>query len=301
MHIAVTGASGLVGSELTPLLIANGHEVTRLVRREPSDEGLIRWDPLADAFDAHPLEGVDAVVHLAGENIGQGRWNAAKKQAMCDSRIRATRTLCEGLARMATPPRTLVCASAIGYYGERGDQSMTEDCPPGKGFLAELVRDWEQASKSAEDAGIRVVILRLGVLLSTKGGALAKMLTPFQLGVGGAVGGGKQYWSWMSIDDAAGVILHALQTDQLAGPVNAVAPNAETNAAFTKTLGAVLRRPTWLPMPACLARLALGEMADELLLTSTRVLPDKLIETGYEFRYPKLEDALRHLLKRIPQ
>ncbi len=296
MHIAVTGASGLVGSQLTHLLLENGHRVTRMVRREPSGDDEVRWDPTAESFDASSLDGVDAVVHLAGENIGEGRWNAAKKKAMRASRVDATRVLCDGLANMINPPKTLVCASAIGFYGERGDESMTEDCPPGEGFLADLVRDWEQASASAVAAGIRVVTLRLGVLLSLDGGALAKMITPFKLCAGGKVGDGKQYWSWMSIDDAAGVILHSLVTEELAGPVNAVAPNAVTNLSFTKTLGGVLHRPTIVPMPAFMAKIALGEMAEELLLTSTRVVPTKLIESGYVFKHAELKDALEHLI-----
>ncbi len=297
MQIAITGSSGLVGSTLIPLLTTGGHAVTRLVRRE-AGEGEVTWDPQAETFDASPLDGVDAVVHLAGENIAASRWNARVKQRLRDSRVAATRRLCEGLAKMSSRPKVLVCASAIGFYGDRGDERLDEQSQPGSSFLAELVRDWEAATKPAADAGIRVVNLRFGVILSPKDGALSKMLLPFKLGGGGRVGSGKQYWSWISIDDAAGAIHHALMTDGLAGPVNAVAPNPATNLDFTKTLGRVLRRPTIVPMPAFAARLALGEMADELLLASSRIEPKLLLESGYDFRQPTLEGALRHLLGR---
>ncbi|MCB9925691.1 MAG: TIGR01777 family protein [Planctomycetaceae bacterium] len=297
MHVAVTGASGLVGSTLCPLLTTGGHSVTRLVRRN-AREGDVTWDPQADSFDASPLEGVDAVVHLAGENIGKSRWNAKLKQRMRDSRVHATRVLCEGFAKMPTRPKVLVCASAIGFYGDRGDEMLSEESMPGTGYLAELVKDWEAATTPAAEAGIRVVNLRFGVILSPKDGALAKMLLPFKLCVGGRVGSGKQYWSWVSIDDAAGIILHAIMREGICGPVNAVAPNPVTNIEFTKTLGHVLRRPTIFPMPAFAARLALGEMADELLLASSRVDAGHLLDSGYDFRQPTLEVALRHLLGR---
>jgi len=295
MHIAVTGASGLVGSELVPLLTTGGHDVTALVRGEAS-EGEVSWDPQADSFDASSLDGVDAVVHLAGENIAGRRWTDAMKQRIRDSRVDGTRVLCEGLARMKSPPKVLVAASAIGFYGNRGDGLLDESSQPGEGFLSEVCEEWEAATQPAKDAGIRVVNLRIGVVLSPKGGALAKMLTPFKLGAGGIVGNGRQFWSWISIDDVAGAIHHALMTDSLSGPVNAVAPNASTNREFTKTLGRVLSRPTILPMPGFAAKLALGEMAKDLLLSSTRVEPKKLLESGYNFRQPTLEQSLRHLL-----
>ena len=297
MHIAITGASGLVGSTLCPLLTTGGHQITRLVRRE-ANEGEVTWDPQAESFDASPLEGIDAVVHLAGENIGKSRWTAKLKQRLRDSRVIGTRKLCEGLARMAAPPKVLVCASAIGFYGDRGDEKLDEESRPGNSFLSELVKDWEAATQPAADAGIRVVNLRFGVILSPKDGALAKMLLPFKLCVGGRVGSGKQYWSWISIDDAAGIIHHALMREGLVGPVNAVAPNPVTNLEFTKTLGRVLGRPTIFPMPAFAAKLALGEMADELLLASSRVDAGLILESSYEFRQPTLEEALRHLLGR---
>ncbi|MCB9873898.1 MAG: TIGR01777 family protein [Planctomycetaceae bacterium] len=297
MHIAITGSTGLVGSTLVPLLTTGGHSVTRLVRRE-ANEGEVTWNPQAESFDASPLDGIDAVVHLAGENIANSRWNPRVKQRLRDSRVVATRTLCEGLARMSTPPKVLVCASAIGYYGDRDEELLAEESAPGTSFLAKLVNDWEEATRPAAEAGIRVVNLRFGVILSPKDGALSKMLLPFKLGVGGRVGSGKQYWSWISIDDAAGVAHHAIMTEGLVGPVNTVAPNPATNIEFTKMLGRVLRRPTIFPMPAFAARLALGEMADELLLASARVDARKLLESGYEFRQPTLEAALRHLLGR---
>ena len=297
MHIAITGASGLVGKELTPLLTTGGHEVSRLVRRTPN-EGEIRWDPQASTFDASALDGVDAVVHLAGKNIASNRWNAKVKAEIRDSRVGPTRALCEGLARMQNPPKTLVCASAIGFYGDRGDQTLNESAAAGEGYLPEVCQQWEAATQPASEAGIRVVNLRFGVILSPKDGALKKMLLPFQMGGGGILGSGKQYMSWIAIDDAAGAVLHAIMTDDLQGPVNTVAPDSCTNHTFTKTLGRVLSRPTILPMPAFAARLVMGEMADDLLLASTRVEPQRLLETGYEFRQPTLEDALRHLLGR---
>ena len=294
MHIAITGASGLVGSSLTPMLTTGGHQVTKLVRRE-ADAGEVRWNPGRE-FDASSLEGVDAVVHLAGESIAGARWSPKVKDTIRASRVQGTRALCQALATMKTPPQVLVCASAIGFYGDRRDESLTEESSAGTGFLAEVAQQWESATQSAREAGIRVVNLRFGMILSPRDGALAKMLPPFRLGGGGRVGSGRQYWSWISIDDAVGAIHHALMTESLSGPVNAVAPNSVTSSEFTKTLGRVLKRPTIVPLPAFGARLALGEMAEELLLASTRVKPKKLIDSGYEFRQPTLEVALRHLL-----
>lgn len=294
MHIAVTGAGGLVGSTLVPLLTTGGHRVTRLVRRA-AGEGEATWDP-ASGIAAAALDGVDALVHLAGESIAAARWTAAVKQRIRDSRVQGTRLLSEALASSPLPPKVLVCASAIGFYGDRGAEELTEESAAGTGFLADVVRDWELATVSARTAGVRVVNLRLGVVLSRDGGALAKMLLPFKLGAGGRVGDGRQYWSWISIDDAAGAIYHALMTGDLSGPVNAVSPHPVTNIEFTKTLGRVLRRPTVFPMPAFAARLALGEMADDLLLASARVFPRQLERTGYSFRQPLLETALRHVL-----
>lgn len=296
-HIAITGSSGLVGSELIPFLTTGGHRVTRVVRGS-GGKNQATWNPAQRQFDASQLDGVTAVVHLAGENIAGGRWNDEQKKRIEDSRVGGTRLLCEGLAQMQNPPQVLVSASAVGFYGDRGEEILDESSGPGRGFLAEVAQKWEAATQPASDAGIRVVNLRFAMILHPQDGALAKMLTPFKLGAGGIVGNGAQYWSWIAIDDVAGAIHHALMSDSLSGPVNAVAPDAVTNREFTKTLGKVLSRPTVVPLPALAAKLALGEMAEELLLASARVEPGKLRESGYEFRHARLEDALRFLLGR---
>jgi uncharacterized protein (TIGR01777 family) len=297
MHFAVTGSHGLIGRVLVPFLTTGGHRVTPLVRGDAS-EGQVSWDPSADSLDASALDGVDGVVHLAGENIAATRWNEAHKRRVIESRIHSTRILCEGLARLPSPPRVVVSASAIGFYGDRGGEIVDEDSPSGEGFLAGVAREWEAATKPAAAAGIRVVQMRFGVVLSPKGGALARMLTPFRMGAGGAIGSGRQYWSWISLDDAVGAIHHVLMTDAIHGPVNAVAPASVTNVAFTKTLGRVLSRPSIMRVPASVARIGLGEMADELLLASTRVRPRRLLNSAYEFRHDAVEDALRHMLGR---
>jgi uncharacterized protein (TIGR01777 family) len=295
MHVAITGSRGLVGSQLIPFLTDRGHRTARVVRGRAGDEE-VTWDPSASFFDASRLEGVDAVVHLAGENIASRRWNALQKQRIRDSRVQGTRVLCEGLAEMKSPPKVLVAASATGFYGDRGDEILNEDSPAGKGFLADVCQLWEAATRPAEEAQIRVVNLRIGVVLSSEGGALPKMLTPFKLGGGGIIGNGRQYWSWVAIDDVVGAIHHTLATDALSGPVNAVSPNPLTNREFTKTLGRVVSRPTVIPLPGFVAKLALGEMAKELLLSSSRVVPSRLQESGYEYRHATLDNALRHTL-----
>ena len=296
LHVVVSGATGLVGGALVPLLTTGGHRVTRLVRSQPQHPDEVRWDPAAGSIDATRLESVDAAVHLAGENIAGARWTEVTKARIKESRTRGTRLLCEALARLHQPPKVVVCASAIGYYGDRGATIVDEDSEPGAGFLAEVCREWEAATAAARDAGIRVVQLRLGVVLTAAGGALAQLLLPFRLGAGGRLGSGEQYMSWVSIDDVISVILHAIRTDTLQGAVNAVAPQPVTNLEFTKTLGRVLRRPTFLPVPAAAARLAFGEMADEMLLASTRVAPARLAATRYAFRHRDLETTLRHTL-----
>ena len=298
MRVAITGSTGLVGSEVVSVLSAAGHEAVRLVRRAPAPgEKAVRWNPAQAEVDVAGLEGFDAVIHLAGENVGSGRWTAARKTAIRDSRVNGTRLLCDALAGLARPPKTLVCASAIGYYGDRGEELLTEESSPGTGFLAEVSREWEAASGSAARKGIRVVILRIGVVLSSNGGALPRMLPLFRAGLGGVVGGGSQYLSWVALDDLPFIVLHSLQCADLVGPVNAVTPHPVTNREFTQALGNALSRPTPLPVPAFALRLAVGrEMADALLLASARVLPRRLEATGYRFRFPELGEALRHLL-----
>ena len=301
MKVAVTGATGLIGSALVPFLRSGGHEAAPLPRLSASGRGGgddPSWDPATGALSDGALDGVDAVVHLAGENIAGGRWTAARKARIRDSRVDGTRRLAEALAALPQPPRTLVAASAIGFYGDRGDEELDESSAPGPGFLPEVCQAWEAAAAPAREAGMRVVHLRIGIVLTPAGGALAQMLFPFRMGAGGVIGSGRQYMSWVALDDVLGGIQHALCTDGLNGPVNMVAPNPATNTEFTKTLGRVLRRPTILPLPAFGARLAFGEMADALLLASTRVDPARLREGGYDFGYPSLEDALRHVLGR---
>lgn len=300
MTILVSGASGLVGSSLTPLLSTGGHNVKRLVRSiVAGDDQAVLWNPESGVSNPGDLAGVDAVVHLAGESIASGRWSAAKKRRIRESRVVGTRRLCETLIGFDRPPQTLVCASAIGFYGDCGDRVVDESTNRGRGFLADVCEWWEAAAEIAHKAGIRVVNARFGVILSPRGGALAKMLTPFRLGGGGVLGSGCQYMSWIGIDDVVRGILHCLVNDELNGPVNFVAPSPVTNREFTKTLGRVLRRPTILPMPAAAVRLAFGEMADELLLSSTRAEPKRLTESGFRFQDQTLEACLRRLLGKI--
>jgi uncharacterized protein len=300
MKVLVTGSSGLIGSSLLPFLISGGHSVTRLLRSPAALKSTGASEIIWDFGNTSPpgFEGFDAAIHLAGENIAEGRWTDAKKARIRESRTKPTRALSEALAKLNRPPKVLVCASAIGYYGNRGEEILREGSAPGKGYLSDVCLEWEGAAVPAVQKGIRVVNLRFGVVLSAAGGALAKMLPPFRMGVGGKVGDGKQYMSWIALDDAIGAIHHVVMNGRLMGAVNAVAPNPITNLEFTRTLGRVLSRPTVFPVPAAVARIAFGEMADALLLASARVLPGLLTETGYQFRYPELEGALRHLLGR---
>lgn len=297
MRILVTGATGLVGSALAPALSAGGHAIIRLTRspRGPGDAG---WDPARGALDRAALEGLDAVVHLAGENVAGARWTDAHRARVRESRARGTRLLAEALAGLERPPGVLVSASASGLYGDRGDAVLDESAAAGEGFLADVARAWEAATAPAEARGIRVVHLRIGVVLTPAGGALAKLLPPFRLGVGGPLGDGRQWWPWIALDDLVGAVHHALITPSLHGPVHAVAPGAVTNAGFARALGRVLGRPALLPAPAFALRAALGPMADEMLLASQRMVPRRLTETGYGFRTPELEPALRHVLGR---
>lgn len=297
MNVLVTGSSGLVGSALVRQLKDDGHTVTRLVRsKRLAGEAQILWDPQAGTIDSASLEGLDAVVHLAGESIAAGRWTAAQKARILESRVKGTSLLTEALAGLRERPKVLVSASAVGYYGDGGEEALREDSASGSGFLAEVCRQWEAAALPAAQAGIRVVHPRSGVILSRAGGALPRLLLPFRFGLGGRLGSGQQFMSWIALDDAVGAICHALTHDDLQGPVNAASPTPVRNHEFTRTLARVLRRPTVFPLPAFAARLAFGQMADELLLTSQRVEPARLLASGYRFAFPDLEGALRHLL-----
>lgn len=293
MKIVVSGASGLIGSALVEDWAAAGHEAVRLVRRAaPETPGVARWDPDAGQLDPRVLDGTDAVVHLSGENIAQGRWTAARKARIRGSRIRSTECVVRALLETANPPKCFLCASAIGYYGSRGDERLTESSAPGTGFLAEVCQAWEAATRPASEHGIRVANLRFGMVLSREGGALRAMLPAFKAGAGGIIGPGTQYVSWIAIDDLVDAVRSVLDEPSLAGPVNIVSPNPVANAAFTKALGRVLRRPTVIPMPAWGVRLIFGEMADTLLLASQRVEPARLLAAGYRFRFAEIEDAL---------
>jgi hypothetical protein len=292
LHFAVTGSSGLVGSALCALLTTGGHQVTRMVRGEAQNDGECFWDPSGQAAWGFPDE-TDVVIHLGGKNIASGRWTDSRKREMLESRVRGTTVLSEKLSESRSKPKTLIVASAIGYYGDRGDQWLDEGSTKGDGFLSGLVQDWEASTALAEDAGIRVVHARLGIVLSTKGGALQKMLTPFRLGGGGRVGNGQQYWSWISLNDAISAMLYLATNTDVSGPVNLVSPDVVTNGEFTAILAGVLRRPALLPAPAFLLRTVLGEMADELLLASARVRPDVLTAQNYAFRDRELEQTLR--------
>ena len=296
MRILMTGSSGLIGQALLSFLTSNGHTVVRLTR-SPATGRHILWNPDAGTVNTDDLEDFEAIVHLAGETI-VGRWTPEKKARILESRTKGTRLLCESLAHLRSRPIVLVSASAIGYYGDRGDQVLDEESSAGSLFLSEVAEAWEAGTEPAMRIGIRVVNLRIGFVLSKAGGGLAAMLLPFKLGIGGRVGCGLQYISWIALDDVVGAVSHALLSDTLRGPVNAVAPHPVTNLEFTKTLGRVLRRPTIFPLPAFAARLVLGEMANELLLASTRVNPSRLLASGYEFRFPDLPGALRHVLEK---
>jgi len=295
MKILVSGSTGFIGSALQRHLTASGHTVVALSRSKSNSQA-VSWNPEDGQIEAEKLDGIEACVHLAGENIASGRWTAERKSRLVNSRIKGTRLLSETLAKMPQPPQVLVSASAIGYYGNRGNEVLREESSVGSGFLADLCKQWEAATEAASRKGIRIVHTRIGIVLAANGGALGKMLPPFKLGVGGKIGSGDQYMSWITLSDLCSVFLHCIQATGLHGAVNAVAPSPVTNLEFTKTLGKVLSRPTIFPMPAFAARLAFGEMADELLLSSARVEPVKLMNSRFGFKHRELEPALKSVL-----
>jgi uncharacterized protein len=298
MKILVSGASGLVGSAVVSNLSSKGADVLQLVRgAQRQEENQILWNPEKGIEEANRLEALDAVIHLAGEPIAEGRWTEEKKRRIRESRVRGTGILAKTLAGLERKPSALLSASAVGYYGSRGSEILTEESQPGDDFLARVCREWEEATAPASGAGIRVVHMRFGIILSSEGGALAKMLTPFKLGVGGRLGSGDQYMSWIALDDVVGVIDYLLEKDSLSGPVNTVAPQPVTNSEFTKVLGEALSRPTLFPVPKFAMRIAFGEMADIALLASQRAEPARLKSSGYVFKFPELGAALKHILK----
>jgi uncharacterized protein (TIGR01777 family) len=295
-RILVSGASGSIGAAFLPFLQARGVAVTRLVRHSAAAKDQVIWDP-ARPVPPETVSGFDAVIHLSGETI-VGRWTEAKKRRIIESRSQGTGHLAEAAAQAAQRPRVLISASAVGYYGNRGNEILREESPSGDGFTAEICRKWEGATQPAAAAGIRTAQMRIGVVMSADGGALPKMITPFRLGLGGRLGSGRQWWSWVSVDDVAGAIHHVLTHDTLHGPVNTAAPNPVTNAEFTSILASVLRRPAIFPMPAFAVKLLFGEMGEELFLGSQRVVPAKLAASGYQFQHPALKNALQEILRR---
>lgn len=294
MKALITGASGLIGTELQKALKEKGWELLLASRSEPKDDRHIKWT-VEEGFrdeDHERLEGLDAVIHLAGENVAGLRWTDEKKKAIRDSRVLGTRTLIDAFTKLKNRPKTFLAGSAIGFYGNRGDDEMTEASPAGDGFLPEVCRDWEAESRRAEDLGIRTVLLRTGIVLSKDGGALGTMLLPFKMGVGGVVGSGKQWMSWISLEDQIRAMMFVLENETIRGAVNLTSPNPVTNEQFTKTLGEVLYRPTFLPLPEFAVGMIFGEMGDALLLDSTKVQPKRLEDAGFEFKYPELKFAL---------
>lgn len=299
MRIAVTGSTGFIGTALVPALEGAGHEVVRVVRSRPASRSAeVYWDPAAGAIDADGLEGVDGAVHLSGENLASGLWTSERRRRIRDSRVASTALLSETLAQLGRPPAVLVCASAVGYYGDRGDEVLTETSPPGTGFLADVCVTWEAAAAPAANAGIRVVNARSGVVLHPRSAPLKQMLPLFRLGLGGRVGSGGQYVSWVALDDSLAAIRYALEHDDLRGPINVTAPEQVTNAQLTETLGRVLGRPTVFAVPAFALRLALRDLAEETMLASTRAVPRRLVEHGFQFSHPRLEPAMRATLQR---
>lgn len=295
MKIAIAGASGLVGSALIPELESDGHEIVRLVRDTPKP-GEIEWHPNQDEIDPATIDGFEAIINLAGESIAEGRWTEEKKKRIRDSRVNGSHLISEAIAKLATKPRVFLCASATGIYGDRGDETLDEQSESGGGFLAGVCREWEKATEPASKAGVRVVNLRFGPILARSGGMLEKMLTPFKMGLGGKIGSGKQYISWVAIDDVVSAMKLALTDEAIRGPLNIVSTKPVTNEQFTRGLGEALSRPTVMSMPAFAARLAFGEMADEMLLVSQRVVPKRLNHAGFRFQFSDLGDALHHYI-----
>ncbi len=299
MTVIVTGASGVIGSTLVPFLTTGGHRVIRLVRNSSStSQDELFWDPLSGILHTDSIEEIDAVIHLAGENIGSGRWTPEKKRKIIESRVKGTELVTKKLASLERPPKVMICASAIGFYGNRGDQILTENDESGSDFISSVCSIWEKAAFPALERNIRTVFLRIGVVLTPLGGALKRLLLPFKLCAGGKIGNGTQYMSWIDMEDVLGSIYHTLTNESIDGPVNIVAPNPVTNKEFTKTLGKVVARPTPLTIPSTAVKLAFGEMGKEILLSSTRVMPEKLLKTGYRFNTPYLDTAIRQMLGR---
>jgi uncharacterized protein len=298
MRVAVTGSTGMIGSALVSSLSADGHEVLRLTRSPSPGPGAASWDPAGGTIDSEALSKADAVVHLAGRSIAALRWTPKVKREILGSRTRGTRLLAETMAGLRNGPRVLVCASGINYYGDRGDEVLTETSPGGQGFLAEVCRQWEGSADPARAAGIRTVHVRTGFVQTPRSGVLAKLLPLFRLGLGGRLGSGRQWWSWVTFDDVIGIYRHALTASTTSGPLNATAPNPVTNAEFTATLARVVGRPALMPVPSFGPRLLLGQLADELVLASARVHPAATESSGYSFRHPTLEAGLRHVLDR---
>jgi len=297
VNILISAAGGLIGRNLVAYLQSKGFSIYKLVRGQSSNDNELFWNPYSENINLPNNIKFDAVIHLSGENISKGRWTKSKKERIVCSRVESTKNLVNAIIKMETKPDTFICASAIGYYGDRGNKILTEDDEAGDDFISDMTIEWEDASQSAEDKGIRIINLRTGLVLSNEGGALPKLILPFKFGVGAITGNGKQYMSWIAMEDLIGGIYHSLINPNINGPINLVSPNPCTNRDFNKTLGGVLKRPAFFVIPSFIIKIIFGQMGKELLLSSTRVHPQKLLESGYTFNYPELEKALIHILK----